>query len=296
MSDDGIRGQGRATVLGADRGSPRVDGPTRGRRAQGRILAVLALASAVGCYRHSGIPPVPATIPLAADSTAEQLARALAPTLYVQRDEPFPLERVVAVVHPTRPVIAYVLDWKWDVNGQWLPWTKSSDEEEIWVGYDPATRAPTDLWTYWHGTILHTDWRSRGQPAASIQWGKHGSLPHGVIESDLPRPKTLNALYAEEFALLPDVWIGKLVHGGPWGFFHGYSRYRDFSRVVPLTARLSAVVCADDARPALRRVLGKRYSNKRAWPAESTVGSLATAVASTGPSDPPPLCTSASAP
>jgi hypothetical protein len=227
------------------------------------LVAVTVLA---GCSRHSGIPPVPGIVPFAADSSAVGLARSLAPVLYVQRDEYFPLERVVAVVHPTRPVIAYILDWKWDLNGQWLPWTKSSDEEEVWVGYDSATHAPTDLWTYWHGTILHADWRNGGQPAVSVQWGKHGSLPHSVVESDLPRLKTLNFMYAIEFVALPDIWMGRLAHGGPWGFFHGYGRYRDFSHIVPLADRLNAVVCTEDARPALEALLGHRFSNKLEWP------------------------------
>jgi hypothetical protein len=237
-----------------------------------RLRVALALAFAIGgasisgCYRHSGIPPVPETIPFSADSSATRLAKSLAPMLYVQRDEPFPLERVVAVVHPTRPIVAYVLDWQWDVNGQWMPWTKSSDEEEVWVGYDPLTFAPTDLWTYWHGSVLHADWRANGRPAVDVQWGKHGSLPHGVVESDLPRFKSLNMMYALEFALLPDIWLGKVVHGGPWGFFHSYGRYRDFEGPVLLSNQLSAVVCAKDARPALRVLLGARYSNKLEWP------------------------------
>jgi hypothetical protein len=229
-------------------------------------VALMGVASVGGCYRHSGIPPIPEPIPFAADSSGALLARLLAPVLYVQRDEYFPLERVVAVVHPNRAIIAYVLDWKWDVNGQWLPWTKSSDEEEVWVGYDVTTLAPTDLWTYWHGDVLHAAWSGNGQPAVAVQWGKHGSLPHGVVESDLPRWKTLNVMYAVEFAMLPDIWVGKLVHGGPWGFFHGYERYRDFSQRVPLTNRLDAVICAEDPRQALRAVLGARFSDKTKWP------------------------------
>lgn len=212
---------------------------------------------------------MPAVVPLAADSAVVALARSLAPMAYVQRDEPFPLERVVAVAHGRCPIIAYVLDWRWDVNGQWMPWTKSSDEEEVWVGYDSTTHAPTDLWTYWHGTILHADWRGRAATAIDVQWGKHGSLPHGVIESDLPASKTLNVMYAMEFVLLPDIWLGKLVHGGPWGFGHGYARYRDFSRVVPLGERLDAVLRTDRPNNALAELLGNRYSRKRAWPASS---------------------------
>jgi hypothetical protein len=170
------------------------------------------------------------------------------------------------VVHPTRPVIAYHLLWQHDVNGQWIPWAKPSDEEEVWVGYDPVSHAPTDMWTYWHGTILHASWQRDVPLAVDVQWGKHGSLPHRTIESDLPRLKTLNLLYALEFVLLPDILIGKLAHGGPWGFFHSYGRYRDFSRQLPLGNRLDAVVVAADPRRALHALFGPRFSNKTHWP------------------------------
>lgn len=203
-----------------------------------------------------------------ADSAAHRLAQSLAPMLYVQRDEPFALLRVVAVLHPSRPVIAYHLLWSHDVNGQWMPWTKPSDEEEVWVGYDSDTHAATDMWTYWHGTILHTDWRGNGQPAVDVQWGKHGSLPHRVIESDLPRTKTLNVFYLGEYLLLPDIWLSKAAHGGPWGFFHGYGRYRAFDHVLPLAQHLDAVLRAEDARPGLRAIFGRIYSNKRWWPGD----------------------------
>jgi hypothetical protein len=193
------------------------------------------------------------------------LAQTLAPVLYVQRDEWFPLERVVAVIHPVRPVIAYHMLWKDDVNGSWIPFTVPTDEEVIWVGYD-ATWAPTDLWTYWHGTLLHTPWRDRGQVAINVQWGKHGSLPHGVIESDLPSPKKLNDFYAFTWLGLPDMWLGNLTRRGPWCFCRGYGRYRDFSRQLPLSGRLDAVVRSEDAREALGAVFGRPYSRKTPWP------------------------------
>ena len=192
-------------------------------------------------------------------------AQTLAPVLYVQRDEWFPLERVVAVIHPVRPVIAYHMLWKDDVNGSWIPFTVPTDEEVIWVGYD-ATWAPTDLWTYWHGTLLHTPWRDRGQVAINVQWGKHGSLPHGVIESDLPSPKKLNDFYAFTWLGLPDMWLGNLTRRGPWCFCRGYGRYRDFSRQLPLSGRLDAVVRSEDAREALGAVFGRPYSRKTPWP------------------------------
>lgn len=230
------------------------------------VAAVAALGIA-GCAPHGRVPPLPVFVPESGDSADVALARALAPVLYVQRDEPFPLERVVAVLHPTRPIIAYHLLWRHDINGQWVPWAKPSDEEEVWVGYDRATHAPTDLWTYWHGTILHAS--TRGAPATvAVQWGKHGSLPKGVAEGGLPRAQTLNVFYALEFLLIPDMILGKIVHGGPVGFFHTYRRYRDFSTVLPLAGRLDAVVRAEDVRPSLRTVFGRIYSNKRWWPAD----------------------------
>src|SRR5206468_12440129 len=143
----------------------------------GRIVAGLALVSAAGCGPHAHIPARPTAIPGAveASDSGAVLARALAPLLYTQRDEWFPLERVVAVLHPTRPIIAYQLLWRDDVHGSWIPFTVPTDEEVLWVGYD-SSHVPTDLWTYWHGRILHTPW-PRSQVRIDVQWGKHGSLP-----------------------------------------------------------------------------------------------------------------------
>jgi hypothetical protein len=233
------------------------------------MMLLMCAVLVTACGPHVVLPAIPAALADQSDSAGVALASALAPTLHVQRDEPFTLERVVAVVNPTRAIVAYHLLWSHDVNGQWVPWSKASDAEEFWVGYDRTTLLPTEIWTYWHGHILHTPWIGKGAPAISVQWGKHGSLPFGVIESDLPRSRTLNFFYAAEFVLLPDIWLGKLSHGGPWGFFHSYSRYRDFSRVVPLQSRLDAIVTTDDPRPVLRTVFGERHADKQAWPHES---------------------------
>ena len=254
----------RISVSGRRRGAnPSVE---CGMRA---LLVPVTAITLAACGRHIQLPPVPVSVPAMADSAGQQLARSLAPVLYVQRDEPFSLLRVVAVIHPTQPIVAYHLLWSHDVNGQWMPWTKPSDEEVVWVGYDRETDQPTHLWTYWHGDILSTDWRGKGQPAVDVQWGKHGSLPHCVIESDLPRMRTLNAFYLGEYLLLPDIWLSKLAHGGPWGFFHSYGRYRDFSRVMPLAPRLDAVLRTEDPRSGLHAVFGAIYSNKRWWPTDS---------------------------
>ena len=84
-----------------------------------RICIVLTLAFVIACGPHAHIPLRPANLPdaLAPTDNGALLARRLAPVLYLQRDETFPLERVVAVLHPIRRVIAYHLLWRDDVHG-----------------------------------------------------------------------------------------------------------------------------------------------------------------------------------
>lgn len=227
-----------------------------------------ALAMAA-CGPRARIPPRPASIPgaLIDSDSGANLARALAPLLYLHKDEWFPLERVVAVLHSKRRIIGYHLLWKDDVHGSWVPFTVPTDEEVVWVGYD-STGAPSNVWTYWHGTILHADWRDRGRVAIDVQWGKHGSLPHGVVESDLPRFKSLKDFYALTWIGLPDIWLGKLTRPGPWCFCGGYARYRDYDKLLPLNDRIDVVVRADDPGEALAQVFGKPYSRKTSWPSD----------------------------
>ncbi len=233
-----------------------------------RLAVLFGFGLATACGPRPHIPPLPAVVPgaLAPTDSGARLARTLAPVLYLQRDEWFPLDRAVAVLHPTRPIIAYHLLWRDDVMGSWIPFTVPTDEEVVWVGYSPSG-APTDIWTYWHGKILHADWRGHGTPAIDVQWGKHGSLPRGIIESDLPRLRTLNAFYVYDYLFLPDILLGKLTRPGPSGFFHSYARYRDFSRTLVLGDSLDLVVRAVDARHALAAVFGEAYSRKTPWPA-----------------------------
>jgi hypothetical protein len=232
------------------------------------IILTAAFAALAGCGPRAHIPqgPVPLASTLPASDSGAVLARLLAPVLYLQRDEWFEISRIVAVVHPTRPIIAYHLLWRDDVNGSGIPFTVPTDEEIVWIGYDPATRAPTDMWTYWHGKILHTSWRDRGPPAVNVQWGKHGSLPRGIIESDMPRTGTLNVFYALTWLTLPDIWLGRLTRRGPMCFCHGYARYREFSRVTPIADSLTAIVRAEDASGTLLAIFGKPYSKKQPWP------------------------------
>jgi hypothetical protein len=231
-----------------------------------RTSVMLPALFALACGPHAHIPIRPVNPPLALSVTdsGSVLARRLAPILYLQRDETFPLERAVAILHPTRRVIAYHLLWRDDVHGAWIPFTVPTDEEVLWVGYD-STKAPTDLWTYWHGRILHTPW-NRSQVAVDVQWGKHGSLPRGIVESDLPNTATLNDFYALTIIGLPDILLGDIFRKGPLCFCHSFARYRDFSRPLLLGEHIDAVARTDDARELLRAIFGSKYSQKRRWP------------------------------
>jgi hypothetical protein len=203
---------------------------------------------------------------LADSDSLAAFARSLAPVLYRQRDETFPLSRVVAVLHPTRRIIAYHLLWRDDVHGAWLPFTVPTDEELVWVGYD-STRAPVDVWTYWHGRILHAPW-PKAQVAIDVQWGKHGSLPRGALNGNLPWSQSLGVFFTATILGLPDIWLGNTDRKGPWCFCHSFARYREFTRPLLLAARLDAVVISEDPRATLGAVFGTRYSNKPLWPWE----------------------------
>ncbi len=231
-----------------------------------RVAAFGVLLSlSIGCGPRAHIPLRPANLPglLTPSDSGAVLARSLAPVLYLQRDETFPLSRAVAVLHPTKRVIAYHLLWRDDANGSWIPFTTPTDQEVVWVGYD-STLAPTEVWTYWHGEILHTLW-PKSQVGINVQWGKHGSLPRGMIESDLPRARTLNLFYASTIFLIPDMLLGNLTRKGPVGFFHSYRRYRDFSRPMLLAGQLDGITRTDEPDRILRAIFGK-YSRKPPWP------------------------------
>jgi hypothetical protein len=234
---------------------------------RGALICALPILAA--CGPRANIPPRPtAASPfadaLSPDDPAAVLARSLAPVLYLQRDERFALERVVAVVHPTHRMIGYHLLWRDDVHGAWIPFTTATDQEIVWVEYD-STDAPSRLYTYWHGKVLATNWRQHGTAAVNVQWGKHGSLPRGIVEADLPTFGKLGSFYAFAWLGIWDIMLGKLTRPGPACFCHGYGRYREFTKPLILGERVDVVVRMEDPSPLLRAVFGK-YSKKKPWP------------------------------
>ena len=232
-----------------------------------RLLALFPTLALGACGPHAHIPSLPiARLSGPEISAADSaLAKSLAPVLYIQRDETFPLSRIVAVIHPFERVIAYHLLWRDDAHGAWLPFTIPTDEEIVWVGYD-SSRRPTHVWSYWHGVVLSTDWRGKGQVAINVQWGKHGSMPRGMIESDLPLELNLPSFFVYTWLGIPDLLLGKLVRKGPSCFCHGYGRYREFTRPLATENRLNAIARTTDAHEILEHVFGTPYSRKPPWP------------------------------
>lgn len=109
-------------------------------------------------------------------SAAEhELVTALAPQLFTVAGEPFPLEDVAVVIHPTRPLIAYHLFWDDDLD---FPEDNDpTDHEIVWIEFDPATRHATRAFTYFHGKFLMAPAPPTGRVRIGVEWGKHGSVP-----------------------------------------------------------------------------------------------------------------------
>lgn len=106
-----------------------------------------------------------------------ELVRRCCPRLRRHGAEFFPLEEIVALVHPSRPWIGFHLFWDDDVD---FPEDNDpTDHEVIWVEFDPVRRIPVGVATYFHGRLISTPIAAGTRPAVACEWGKHGSVPLG---------------------------------------------------------------------------------------------------------------------
>ena len=123
----------------------------------------------------------------------KQLAERFLPRLYTTEKEPFKLEDLVVVIHPSKPLIGYHLVWEDDID--FLIDNDPGDHEIVWIQYDEAQEQVEQVWAYWHGNIFQTeeaveDANSHdSRVAIYVQWGKHGSLLKGwgeiiAVDSD----------------------------------------------------------------------------------------------------------------
>lgn len=118
-----------------------------------------------------------------AEATAEQtaLARHFLPRIFSTPSEPFRLQDIAVILHPSRRLIAYHLFWEDDID---FPEDNDPcDHEVLWVEYAEDHRTITGISTYFHGRILRGGSEAiqeakahAGRPRINAQWGKHGSL------------------------------------------------------------------------------------------------------------------------
>ncbi len=128
--------------------------------------------------------------PLEPTARQLELARKFAPRLRNVAGEFFPLQDVVAVLHPDLPVIAYRLLWEDDLA---FPSDNDPcDHEIVWIEYDPASETVARVFTYFHGEILSPDGAAAeanahgGRAWIGVEWGFHGSVPWGGLERAKP--------------------------------------------------------------------------------------------------------------
>jgi hypothetical protein len=110
----------------------------------------------------------------------ERLIQKFCPILLMNPKECFPLKDVVAVHHPTKPIIGYHLFWEddYDFPDDYEP----CDHEEIWIEYDPKTEVVTNVMCWFHSRVLKSEdavkeaHSNQQRAIIRIEWGKHGSL------------------------------------------------------------------------------------------------------------------------
>jgi hypothetical protein len=122
------------------------------------------------------------------------LALKFVPRLYTVPGEFFPLIQIVAIIHPTKPIIGYHLFWDDDVD--FPDDNDPCDHEIIWIEYGVVDQQVTHVYTYFHEKILEPAQAAAEANAAGgrawigVEWGKHGSLPWDAagVRSQMPEP------------------------------------------------------------------------------------------------------------
>lgn len=226
-------------------------------------LLVLMVVSCAG---------TPERVPDFSDGECDPAALAVrfAPRLYLHKNEPYPLEAVVPVLHPSRPIMAYHLFFESEVlfvRGE------KTDHEIVWVAFDPVTLKVTDICTYWHRTVLRTDecvLEARGadqRPRVDVQWGQHGMLPFGWNRLNTVRPRAELVMY---FGLVRYMRrSGRDDSERRARAFNGsYDDYLRFDTYIDTVRYLEGeqVIVAEDPSEALRSRIPGVIAEKKEWP------------------------------
>ncbi|MGM0874795.1 MAG: hypothetical protein ACQEWV_08340 [Bacillota bacterium] len=158
------------------------------------------------------------------------------PILLTNPKECFPLKDIVAIHHPSKPVIGYHLFWEddYDFPDDYEP----CDHEEVWIEYNPKTEVVTNVMCWFHSRVLESgeavkEAQSNQQRAIiRIEWGKHGSLLCGWENMEEPLtgislPQWLKDTY-DEVKRGGRVPSHPLKRFWPKGFDGTFDEYTDF--------------------------------------------------------------------
>lgn len=197
-------------------------------------------------------------------------AIAMAPTLRRIQGDPFPLESMVAIHHPSRPLVAYHLFWVDDID--FPDDNDPTDHEVVWVEYDPETLKSRRLFSYFHGRVLAVESRG-GDPVFAVEWGKHGSLPFANASEARPfRVEMLHSNWrrlAQNGRQSPN---SALARGWPARFEGTFEDYTRFDVPIDLKRELDRFNLQFETKWANaainRRALRVNFAAKLEWPEE----------------------------
>ncbi|MGG5252654.1 tetratricopeptide repeat protein [Neobacillus sp. SM06] len=110
----------------------------------------------------------------------ERFIQKFCPILMVTPKECFPLKDIVAIHHPSKPIIGYHLFWEddYDFPDDYEP----CDHEEVWIEYDPEAEVVKNVMCWFHARVLDSELavkeahHHQQRAIIRIEWGKHGSL------------------------------------------------------------------------------------------------------------------------
>ncbi|SFF94654.1 hypothetical protein SAMN04488025_109111 [Planifilum fulgidum] len=165
------------------------------------------------------------------------------PLLLTTSKECFPLRDVVAIHHPTSPLIGYHLFWEDDYD--FPDDCEPSDHEAIWIQYDPEREEVVKVMCWFHSRIIESEFavkeahNNRQRAIIRVEWGKHGSLLCGWESmrdplTGIPLRKWLRKNYEQvkSGGRMPAHPLKKF---WPAGFDGTFEEYTDFS--VPVDPR-----------------------------------------------------------
>jgi len=222
-------------------------------------------------------------VPRFPDASEVEMVLRYAPRLYLHPQEYFGLKDVIAVVHPSKPVIGYHFFWEDDID--YPADNDPADHEVVWIEFDRVSGRVTGVYTYFHRAVLSTtqaviDANQHNRRAKiSIQWGQHGSLPIGFenitpvavypITGIKKKLRTLQARYNQ--AIIgrknPDHPLGKSWPEKFKGTYKDYTTYTKELDIRPILRKKKMIIISKWPNAVIDYYfLHYNFFPKKEWP------------------------------